>query len=118
MRIVKIRNRFCVFISCFGILPALPSCKREAAIMRFQGQVIRQLPSCTSSAGHPFVVSFLKEATVDSLITITLPSQYQVVGLKISFEQRDPQTQEERLICTSLYKTPVQKVIRNVQISN
>ena len=91
------------------------SCKKENDKIVYEGQVIRQPNSCTSSTGFPFIINYTTTTNqIDSFITTTLPIPYKFIGQKIKFEIRELNSQEERIACTALFVTPKQAVIFNV----
>lgn len=97
-----------------AFLISVGSCKKHSNPIRYYGEVISQPNYCTSSTGYPFIIQYSNNNTVDTIITITLPTQYKFIGQKIQFEMRELNAQDERVLCTNLFTVPRQVVIYNV----
>ena len=97
------------------LVVGLFSCKKENDKVVYEGQVVGQPNSCTSSTGFPFIINYTTTTNQkDSIITITLPIPFKFIGQKIKFEIRDLNSQDERIACTDLFVMPKQAVIFNV----
>jgi hypothetical protein len=60
-------------------------CSKSDNPIRYKGEVVSQPTYSTSSAGFPFIIKYMtKDNHMDSVITITLPTQYKSQGKKLS----------------------------------
>jgi hypothetical protein len=91
------------------------ACEKRVEKVIYNGEVVSQPNYCTSSTGFPFIIRYSdKFNSTDSIITVTLPTQYKFLGQKIKFELQNLTSQDERIACTNLYNIPRQAIIFNV----
>ena len=79
------------------------------------GEVIQQRNDCTGSTGFPFIIKYSQGNEIDSLITLTLPTEFKLIGTRITIQMRNLNSTDEIIPCNSLSTHPNQKIIFNVK---
>jgi hypothetical protein len=83
------------------LLLVINSCKKDETYPTYTGEVRQQTNDCIGSTGYPLIIKVYNNTQYDSVYTLTLPSQYWVIGKKLSFKMRPIQNGDEPMLCSA-----------------
>lgn len=80
----------------------------------YSGEVKGQSNACNGSPDFPIIIKIYNSIQYDSVYTLTLPTQYWIVGKKLKFKMRELKSGDEYMFCNTSIIFPKQVVVFDV----